>query len=156
MYWGPSIDRDLVLHARHVEPTRRLTGILTWLVVVSFLANPATSYEADYLLGILAFYLMLGHLFTWANGTAICSPFPRRRVLGPCDQMIFCSPPGCSRQGEPRLSNAANFMMRLLQIHFAIIIVTSALHKLQIADWWAGLPHCVSAARAVSGDRGKP
>ena len=40
----------------------RLTSACAWVIVVSFLANPATSYEGDYLLGILAFYLMIGHL----------------------------------------------------------------------------------------------
>jgi hypothetical protein len=109
----------------------RVTGILTWVVVVSFLANPATSYEADYLLGILAFYLMLGHLFTgvWNGNRSFLG-----LVFGPCDQLVFSR-----AKGEPRLSYAANFMMRMLQIHLAIIIVTSGLHKLQISDWWAGV-----------------
>jgi hypothetical protein len=29
--------------------------------------------------------------------------------------------------------------MRMLQIHMAIILVTSGLHKLQMGDWWAGV-----------------
>ena len=29
--------------------------------------------------------------------------------------------------------------MRLLQVHFAVVVVTSGLHKLQFGDWWAGL-----------------
>ena len=29
--------------------------------------------------------------------------------------------------------------MRLLQVHIAIVMVTSGLHKLQFSDWWAGL-----------------
>ncbi|MCS7046962.1 MAG: hypothetical protein NZO58_11445, partial [Gemmataceae bacterium] len=40
----------------------RLTGILTWVVVVSAIANPATTYDADYLLAILAFYLMIAYV----------------------------------------------------------------------------------------------
>jgi hypothetical protein len=127
LYWASIV--VLVLFTLGIGT--RVTGVLTWIVVVSFLANPATNYEADYLLGILAFYLMLGHLFTgvWNGKRSLLG-----LVFGPCDQMIF------SRAGgEPRVSISANFMMRLLQIHFAIIIVTSGLHKLQIADWWTGV-----------------
>jgi hypothetical protein len=29
--------------------------------------------------------------------------------------------------------------MRLLQAHFAVVMVTSGLHKLQFGDWWSGL-----------------
>lgn len=127
LYWASIV--ILVLFTLGIGT--RVTGILTWIVVVSFLANPATSYEADYLLGILAFYLMLGHLFSgvWNGNRSFLG-----LVFGPCDQMIFSR-----AKDEPRVSVAANFMMRLLQIHFAIIMATSALQKLQIADWWAGV-----------------
>jgi hypothetical protein len=37
------------------------------------------------------------------------------------------------------LSVAANVATRLLQVHVAIVIVTSGLHKLQFGDWWAGV-----------------
>lgn len=127
LYWSSIV--VLVLFTLGIGT--RITGVLTWVVVVSFLANPAASFDGDYLLGILAFYLMLGHLFTglW-NGKRE----PLGMIFGPCDQMIF------SRGKEaPRLSYSANFMMRMLQIHFAIIMVASGLHKLQIADWWAGV-----------------
>jgi hypothetical protein len=127
LYWASLV--VLVLFTLGIGA--RVTGILTWIVVVSFLANPATSYEADYLLGILAFYLMLGHLFSgvWNGNRSFLG-----MVFGPCDQMVFAR-----AKGEPRVSYAANFMMRLLQIHFAIIMLTSALHKLQLAEWWAGV-----------------
>src|SRR5262249_1668142 len=29
--------------------------------------------------------------------------------------------------------------VRLLQVHFAVIVVTGGLHKLQFGDWWAGV-----------------
>jgi hypothetical protein len=35
---------------------------------------------------------------------------------------------------------AANVTLRLLQVHFAILIVTSCLHKLQTGAWWEGVP----------------
>src|SRR5262249_24477008 len=59
VYWGSIA--VLVLFALGVAV--RLTAVLSWLIVASFIANPATSFEADYLLVIPAFYLMLGYLF---------------------------------------------------------------------------------------------
>src|SRR5262249_8547460 len=41
-------------------------------------------------------------------------------------------------EGENAPSTAANLTLRLLQVHFAIIVCTSGLHKLQIAEWWNG------------------
>jgi hypothetical protein len=106
----------------------RITGILTWVAVVSFLANPATSYDADFLLGILAFYLMIGYLLIGAwNGRLT----PLEYVLGPYDAFVFAAK-------RTTHSYAANVTLRLIQVHFAIIVVTSGLHKLQIGDWWSG------------------
>jgi hypothetical protein len=34
---------------------------------------------------------------------------------------------------------AANLALRLLQVHLAIAIFASGLHKLQFGDWWAGI-----------------
>jgi hypothetical protein len=36
-------------------------------------------------------------------------------------------------------SLGANLALRLLQVHVAIVIVASGLHKLQFGDWWAGV-----------------
>jgi hypothetical protein len=38
-------------------------------------------------------------------------------------------------------SIGANVAMRLMQVHFAIMIVMTGLAKLQIGEWWSGLPH---------------
>ncbi len=114
----------------------RITGILTWVVVVSFLANPASSYDADFLLGILAFYLMIGYaLLGFWNGHLS----PLEYVLGPNDAFVFKRWLGDRRAGAAPVSYSANATLRLVQIHFAIIVITSGLHKLQMADWWAGV-----------------
>jgi hypothetical protein len=114
----------------------RITAPLTWVIVVSFLANPATSYEGDYLLGILAFYLMIGHLIVGQWSGELTS---MGRLLGSRGDFILAAWFFPDQRSEQRPSHGANLTMRLLQIHFAIIIVTSALHKLQIADWWGGV-----------------
>jgi hypothetical protein len=114
----------------------RITAPLTWVIVVSFLANPATSFEGDYLLGILAFYLMIGHLLVgqWSGNLT-----PLERILGSRGDFVFAAWLLPDQRSEQPASHGANLMMRLLQIHFAIIVVTSALHKLQIAEWWGGV-----------------
>ena len=142
LYWASIV--VLVLFTLGIGT--RITGVLAWIVVVSFLANPATSYEADYLLGILAFYLMLGHLFTgvWNGNRSFLG-----LVFGPCDQMIFAR-----AGGELRVSIAANFMMRLLQIHVAIIILTSGVAQAADCRLVGRCRAVVSAASAVSDDGG--
>jgi hypothetical protein len=110
----------------------RVTSVLTWLFVVSFLANPATRFEADYLVGILAFYLMIGYLllgqWSWPQTSA-------GRILGNRSGWLFGS--GLPVGTEPP-SYGATFAVRLLQVHFALIIVVSGLHKLQFGAWWSG------------------
>jgi len=111
----------------------RITGILSWVFVVSFLASPAISYEGDYLLAILAFYLMIGHvlLYQWSDISLV------ERFLGTWDQFLFhrwISTPSL----DGRTSVAANWALRMMQVHFVIIMVMSGLHKLQMGDWWSG------------------
>jgi hypothetical protein len=107
----------------------RLTAVLTWLSVVSFLGNPATRYDGDYLLALLAFYLMIGYVFLgqWSRPQTFLS-----RLLGSRDTFLL------GRFKEDRPSHAANLAVRLLQVNFAIMIVISGLHKLQYGDWWSG------------------
>jgi hypothetical protein len=113
----------------------RLTGILTWVAVVSFLSNPEFSYEADCLLGILAFYMMIAYLLVgqWHGNLSLFE-----RILGSRHDFLFArwlfAP---AKQGDAT-SSTATFVLRLLQIHFVIILVTSGLHKLQMGDWWSG------------------
>jgi hypothetical protein len=109
----------------------RVTGVLTWVAVVSYTANPALAYDADPLLVMLAFYLMFGYLFL-----AMRDPHPSlfTRLLGPRETWLF------RRNAAPAApSVAANLALRLFQVHFAIAMVASGLYKLQIKEWWNGL-----------------
>ena len=110
----------------------RLTAVLTWVVVVSFAANPATLYDGDALLRLLAFYLMLGYA---GYGLLRRGQSRAALLLGPRDTLGLGGRPG---PDGPRLSVAANVALRLLQVHFAIIVVVSGLQKLQFGDWWSG------------------
>jgi hypothetical protein len=114
----------------------RITAVLTWLIATSFQANPALQFDADQLLAVLAFYLMIGYLFlgqwdgnlTWAE-----------RILGPNGTSVFAR----FRAGasEAPASSAANLALRLLQVHFALAVFVSGVHKLQFGDWWSGVAY---------------
>ncbi len=127
-YWGSIA----VLAGFTLGVAPRLTGLLSWVIVVSFSVNPALEYEGDVLVGVLAFYLMLGCLIgeprrlgqSWP-GWLLAPGWPLDRIVRPA--------------GEPLPSLGANLAVRLFQVHFAIIIVTTGLHKLQFGDWWAGV-----------------
>jgi hypothetical protein len=113
----------------------RLTGVLTWVVVVSFTANPAIASDVDPLLLMLAFYLMVGHLLLGQRTPGLSLS---ARLLGTRDTWLW----GRSnwRDEENRTpSVGANLAVRLFQVHFAIAMLASGLHKLQIKEWWAGL-----------------
>ncbi len=133
LYWGSL--GVLALFTLGVAP--RITAFLTWLVVVSFTANPAMSYDADSLLVIVAFYLMIGYVLLgqWSRPLSLLA-----RVLGTADASVFSWLSLKGRDAESRPgSYAANFLLRLLQVHFVMVVVTSALHKLQLGAWWAGV-----------------
>jgi hypothetical protein len=119
----------------------RLMSVLTWVVVASFSANPAISYPGDYLLLLLAFYLMLGYLLLgqWSQRQSALS-----RILGTNEGSLLA--PWLTwqparhggRESQPQQSHAATLALRLLQVHFAIVVVTGGLHKLQFGEWWSG------------------
>jgi hypothetical protein len=109
----------------------RITGVLTWVAVVSYTANPALDYDADPLLKMLAFYLMVGYLLA---GLRRPGQSWLARLLGPREAWLFGR-----AEGPPAESVGANVALRLFQVHFAIAMVASGLHKLQIKEWWDGL-----------------
>jgi hypothetical protein len=113
----------------------RLTAVLTWVFLVSFTANPAIDFDADCLLTIPAFYLMVGYVLYGQMRPGLSWP---ARVLGPCDAWLFHRR-SALEAAVPQQSVAANLALRLLQVHFAIVLVCSGLHKLQFGEWWSGV-----------------
>jgi hypothetical protein len=128
LWWGALL--VFVLFA--LGMATRITSILTWLCVISFVANPSTFYDADYLLIILAFYLMIGYVLLgqWSGDTT-----PMNRLV--CNRGTFLTPWKWDCPADT--SYAANLAIRLLQIHFAIIFMTAGLAKLQFDHWWHGV-----------------
>jgi hypothetical protein len=112
----------------------RLTAVLTWLIVASFTASPAFGSDADSLLLILALYLMVGYVLLGLTGREQALV---PRLLGGRGTFLVGRRP-VSGDVPERKSVAANMALRLLQVHFAIVMLVSGLHKLQFGDWWAG------------------
>jgi hypothetical protein len=111
-----------------------LTATLTWLVVGSFSASPALGADADSLLLILALYLMIGYVLRGLSLDKLGLGYVLLR-WGDRSTLLL----GGRTCVEPQLSSrAANFALRLLQVHLAILVLVSGLHKLQFGDWWAG------------------
>jgi hypothetical protein len=130
-YWG-SIS---VLALFTLGVATRWTSVLTWLVVVTFTANPAFDAEVDPLLLLLTLYLALGYLLL---GLRDRQASWLTRVLGSSDTLLLG---GIFRRRDEASyqSIAANLALRLIQVHLAIVIVTTGLHKLQFGDWWSGV-----------------
>lgn len=127
IYWASV----LVLALFTFGVATRVTAVLSWVVVASFQANPALDYDPDALLAVLAFYLMVGHLLTgWSRQDLS----PLARITGP----LLSWPLGDRKVGQP-LSSGANVAVRLVQVHFALVMVTSGLHKLNFGEWWSGV-----------------
>jgi hypothetical protein len=112
----------------------RITGVLTWLIVASFTANPAISYGGDVLLLILSFYLMIGYLLL-DLGPSADGQWHLGTLLGSKRTWIF----GKSDESTSVPSVAANVALRLLQVHLAIVVFIAGIHKLQFGVWWSGL-----------------
>jgi hypothetical protein len=129
-YWGSIV--VLVLFTLGLGT--RLTGLLTWLVVASFTANPAFDDELDPFLLLLTMYLAVGYLLLGLLNRNLSWT---ERLLGRWDAFLLGGILRTSKEpGEP--SVAANVAVRLIQVHLAILLVTTGLHKLQFSDWWSG------------------
>lgn len=113
----------------------RITSVLTWLIVVSFSANPLIEIDTDILLRIIAFYLMIGYLF-----------LDLQRSDLPLWQRITTATPHwwgtvLKHGGISERSTAPTVAIRLWQVHFALAIVIMGLTKLQHGEWWTGVAY---------------
>jgi hypothetical protein len=130
IYWGSIA----VLALFTLGVCTRLTAILTWVIVVSFTVSPALEYDADGYLMFFAFYLMLGYVFFGQRSRNVSL---LGRILGTRASWLLGRWPATEEENRP--SVAANLTLRLLQVHFALVMVTTGLHKLQMGEWWSGV-----------------
>jgi hypothetical protein len=108
----------------------RITSVLTWLAVTSLTANPVLEDEADVMFRMLTLYLAVGYVLTGPGRGASWA----ERALGPWRTFLFAR-----REGEAPPSIGANLALRLVQVHLAVIMASSGLHKLQLSAWWSGV-----------------
>ncbi len=127
-YWGSL--GVILLFTLGIFP--RVTSVLTWLATLSLTASPVFEDEVEVLFRILTLYLAVGYVLSgpwkgvsWAE-----------RVLGPWRTFLFAR-----REGDAPESVGVNVALRLIQVHLAILLVTSALHKLQSSAWWSGVAY---------------
>lgn len=124
LYWFCIL--AIVLFTLGVWP--RLTGVLTWLAVLSFTANPLLTIDAHSLYVLLATYLMLGYLLLGQESSQLSAA---ARVLGPVHPL----------RGDAELSRPSigpRIALRILQLHLALAIMISGIHKLQFPVWLSG------------------
>jgi hypothetical protein len=108
----------------------RLTSVLTWVAMASFTTNPAIESDPDIFLRMLGFYLMIGYVFLGQGERGLSW---LSRLVAPFDCWLFRR-----SAAEAAPSAAATVALRLFQVHFAVAMVATGLHKLQFGEWWAG------------------
>jgi hypothetical protein len=103
----------------------RWTGLLSWVAAMSYIQRAQwTMFGMDSMMMILLAYLMIGPSGATLSLDRLIERWRARR-----------------RGQEPapvRPSVAANFAVRLMQVHFCIIYLASGTSKLQGASWWSG------------------
>jgi hypothetical protein len=111
----------------------RVTSVLAWMGAIQYVQRlPTSMYGQDTMLIILLTYLMVGNFLMTGNGTAALSvdrwlELRRlRRERAPAADLTL------------KPSWSANFAIRLVQIHFCIIYITSGSTKLLGPSWWSG------------------
>ena len=111
----------------------RITAPLVWLTVVAFTSNPVLYYGGDAFLIVLTLYLAIGYV--------LLDLFPSKGIgsliLGSATAPVWKLSTARQELSAPT-SVVANLTLRLIQIHVALIIFMSVLHKFQDPEWWAG------------------
>lgn len=106
----------------------RVTSVLTWLTALFYVhRTPTTMFGQDAMMSVALFYLMLA-----PSGAA----YSVDRLITWYRYRVRHSDRSGALPVEKSVS--ANFVLRLFQIHFAIIYFASGTAKLQGSSWWNG------------------
>jgi hypothetical protein len=103
----------------------RYTGAITWLGAMSYVhrAN-STVFGVDTMMMILLLYLQIGPSGATLSLDRLIQKWLARRAGLPIPEV------------QP--SYAANFAIRLMQVHFCIVYLASGTSKLLGSTWWSG------------------
>ena len=128
--WGTHIVSLLILMAFAVGLWTRFTGVMAFLIVVSY-ANRAGGalFGLDQINGFLALYLAIAPCGAMYSVDAWLKRRPRTRKneLADTPGAISASP-----------STMATLSTRLIQIHLCVVYLFAGLGKLQGISWWEG------------------
>jgi predicted DCC family thiol-disulfide oxidoreductase YuxK len=122
----------------------RVTGILTWVIVVSTVRRlPVALFGFDQILSTLWLYLAV----TMAGGQAVSLDrfWSRWRESRAAARRPRPGSPGAQRivwpttPGVPPASVSANLALRLIQLHLVFIYAMAGLAKVQGPSWWRGM-----------------
>jgi hypothetical protein len=120
----------LVMLAFAVGFCTRVTGVLTWLAVLSYIHRaPTALFGMDTMTAVLTLYLMIGSSGAALSVDRLLALYWARRAapLGPAPKFL-----------RPEPSVSVNLALRLIQVHFCIIYLVAGLSKLQGFSWWSG------------------
>jgi len=107
----------------------RVTSVLTWMAAMCFIQrNWTVLYGVDSILNVLLIYLMISPCAAALSVDRWLSRWWTARRTG---QKLSPAPP-------PAPTTWANFIIRLMQIHFCLIYLASGTSKLQGTAWWNG------------------
>jgi Vitamin K-dependent gamma-carboxylase len=105
----------------------RVTSVLTWMAAMCYLHRLSTSlFGMDTMLIIVLMYLMIGNCGATLSLDRWLERRRLRREQGDAADLAL------------KPSWSANLAIRLIQIHFCVIYLTSGMSKLQGATWWSG------------------
>jgi hypothetical protein len=103
----------------------RYTGALTWLGAMSYVQRSTTTvFGVDTMMMILLLYLQIGPCGATLSLDRLIQKWWARRRGRPVPPV------------EPSI--AANFAIRLMQVHFCIVYLASGTSKLLGSTWWSG------------------
>ncbi len=110
----------------------RITSVLTWLAMLSYIHRAPTSlFGMDTITIVVVFYLMIG-----PSGAALSVDRLIRRYWSSYRALRAGLPAPDFLKPEKLVS--ARFALRLLQVHACVIYAASGLSKLQGGMWWSG------------------
>jgi hypothetical protein len=113
----------------------RVTSVLAWLAALQYIhRSQQILFGMDTMLNILLFYLMIGPSGAALSVDRLIARYRAARALVraggrpvPWAEAVLAGPPP---------SALANFVMRMLQIHFCIMYASAGLAKLKGSMWW--------------------
>jgi hypothetical protein len=122
----------LIMLAFTVGFCTRVTAVLTWLSILSYIQRAQTSlFGMDTIMNLTVFYLMIGPSGAALSVDRLLSRYWQTRRIREKGDVL---PPS----DAPSPSVTANLAIRLLQVHVCFVYCASGLSKLQGQAWWSG------------------